>query len=77
MNTVKAIQEKLDRLPPAAQQEALAAIEQIERRYQAKETVGHNGETPYALDLLAEIRIDAPPDLAERHDFYAHGKLED
>ena len=31
----------------------------------------------HPLDLLAELAIDAPPDLAARHDFYAHGKTEE
>lgn len=36
------------------------------------------GEPVHALTLLAQIKLkDAPADLAERHDFYAHGKLED
>ena len=47
-------------------------IEQIEERYQAED----KKEEVHALTLLAQIRIDAPPDFAERHDFYAHGKLE-
>jgi uncharacterized coiled-coil DUF342 family protein len=78
MNTIETIQKKIHQLPSAAQQEVLQAIEQIEQRYQTIEAaVENNGEIPYPLDLLAEIRIDGPPDLAERHDFYAHGKLED
>lgn len=78
MNTLETIQQKVDRLPVEAQKEVLEAVEQIAQRYQTKETaVENNGEITYPLDLLAEIRIDGPPDLADRHDFYAHGKLED
>lgn len=55
------------------------AIEQIEERYRSEETETKNGdgESKYVLSLIAELAIDGPPDLAERHDFYAHGKLED
>lgn len=35
-------------------------------------------ETAHPLELLGRLpKIDAPPDFSERHDFYAHGKLED
>lgn len=35
-------------------------------------------ETAHPLELLGKLpKIDAPPDFSERHDFYAHGKLED
>ena len=35
-------------------------------------------ETEHPLELLGRIpKIDAPLDFAERHDFYALGKLED
>ena len=70
MTTVEAIQQKIVRLPPQAQAEILEIVAEIEERYQSNETV-------HPLDLLAEIRIEGPPDLAERHDYYAHGKLED
>ncbi len=70
MNTAETIQQKVFHLPPQAQEEVLEIIEQIEQRYQKQENV-------HPLDLLAEIRIEGPPDLAERHDYYAHGKLED
>lgn len=73
MNTVETIQQKVIHLPPQAQAEVLEIVEQIERRYQAET----GKETVHALDLLAEIRIEGPTDLAERHDYYAHGKLED
>lgn len=42
------------------------------------ESAKRNGEPVHALTLLAQIKLeDAPSDLAERHDFYAHGKLEE
>ena len=42
------------------------------------ETVKRNGEPVHALTLLAQIKLEgAPSDLAERHDFYAHGKSEE
>lgn len=80
MNTVETIQQKIVHLPPQAQEEILEIIEQIEERYQAKKPPAEkSGEIKavHPLTLLAQIQIDAPPDFAERHDFYAHGKLED
>jgi len=73
MNVVETIRQKVIHLPPKAQEEVLEIIERIEERYQA----GNKKEEVHALTLLAQIRIDAPPDFAERHDFYAHGKVED
>ncbi len=68
MNVAETIQQKVYRLPLKAQQEVLEIVEQVESRYQTKE---------HPLTIIAKIQIDGPPDLAERHDFYAHGKLED
>lgn len=35
-------------------------------------------ETVHPLELLGRLpKIDAPPDFSERHDFCAHGKLEE
>jgi hypothetical protein len=35
-------------------------------------------ETPYPLSVLWDLATDmGVTDLAERHDFYAHGKIED
>ena len=70
MTTVETIQQKIVQLPPQAQEEILEIVVEIAERYQDKQTA-------HPLDLLAEIRIEGPPDLAERHDYYAHGKLED
>lgn len=72
MNLVEIIQQKVIHLPPQVQEEVLEIIVQIEERYQTED----KKEEVYALTLLAQIQIDAPPDFAERHDFYAHGKLE-
>ena len=78
MNTVEAIQQKIIHLPPQAQEEVLEAIEQIERRYWAKENKEQNGEAVYPLTVIADLAVDVGvDDLAERHDYYAHGKLED
>lgn len=80
MNTVETIKSKLIHLPPKAQEEVLGALERIEARYQSihlKDANGNGDNSENLLDLLAEIQIDGPEDLAERHDFYAHGKLED
>lgn len=49
-----------------------------EKQRSTDESAGQNGEPVHALTLLAQIKLEgAPADLAERHDFYAHGKLED
>ncbi len=79
MNTIETIQQKVHRLPAEAQREVLEAVEQIEHRYQTKEIpVEQKSEAVYPLTLIANLATDAGvADLAERHDFYAHGKLED
>ena len=75
MNTVKTIQQKIDGLPLEAQQEVLEAVEQIERRYTKREKAV---ETEHPLTAIGRINIDVGvTDFAERHDFYARGKLED
>lgn len=72
MNIAETIQQKIIHLPPKAQEEVLEIVEQIEERYQAED----KNETVHPLTLIREIAIDAGvTDLAERHDFYAHGKL--
>ncbi|MCY7376299.1 MAG: hypothetical protein LH472_10060 [Pyrinomonadaceae bacterium] len=39
---------------------------------------GDETEATHPLELLGRLpKINAPPDFSERHDFYAHGKLED
>jgi len=74
MNVTDTIQQKVIHLPPQAQEEVLRHVEELEERYQS----ARNGQKEHPLTLLARIRIDGlPSDFAERHDFYAHGKLED
>ena len=73
MSVVEIIQQKVFHLPPQAQQQVLALIEQLEASDQAK----RNHSIAYPLDLLADIAIDGPADLAARHDFYAHNKAEE
>ncbi|MCY7376295.1 MAG: hypothetical protein LH472_10040 [Pyrinomonadaceae bacterium] len=71
MNTIEIIQQKVFQLPPQAQEEVLEIVEQIAERYQTKQSV-------HPLTLIRELAVDVGvDDLAERHDFYAHGKLED
>jgi len=73
MNIAETIQQKIIHLPPEAQEEVLEIVEQIEERYQAAD----EKNAVHPLTLIREIAIDAGvTDLAERHDFYAHGKLE-
>lgn len=72
MNIAETIRQKVFQLPPKAQEEVLEIVEQIENRYQTKQ------KTEHPLTLIANIATDVGvTDLAERHDFYAHGKLED
>lgn len=81
MNVVETIREKVFHLPPKAQEEVLRQVEQIEERYSdAENVVDHNGDNPrkHPLTLIGELAVDVGvTDFAERHDFYAHGKLED
>jgi hypothetical protein len=79
MNTIETIQQKIVQLPPQAQAEVLALVEQIERRYQpATENLNDEAEAIHPLTLIARLSVDVGvSDFAERHDFYAHGKLED
>ncbi len=82
MNSVETIQQKVFQLPPKAQAEVLEIIEQIEQRYQTEDTAEdnrkQNGEAIHPLTLIAKLSVDVGvTDLAERHDYYAHGKLED
>lgn len=81
MNVVETIQEKVFHLPPKAQEEVLEIVEQIEERYHASEgPTRSNGSSnhAYPLRLIADLSMDVGvTDFAERHDFYANGKLED
>ena len=74
MNVVETIQQKVNQMPPQAQQEVLEVVERIGKRYQIKEAT----PAKHPLTLIAEMAVDTGvSDLAERHDFYAHKKLED
>ncbi len=73
MSLIERIQQKVSHLPLPAQQEVLALVEQLEASYQTNQ----KSTLAYPLDVLAEITIDGPTDLAARHDFYAHRKAED
>ena len=78
MTVAETISQKVVHLPIQDQEEVLELVEQIEVRCLKRNRPDTtNGNSKHPLDLLAEIRIDGPPDLSERHDFYAHGKLED
>lgn len=81
MTTVETIQSKLIQLPPKAQEEVLGAVERIAERYTNGDSIGEkngNDEYVHALTAIANLAIDVGvTDLAERHDFYAHGKLEE
>jgi hypothetical protein len=78
MNVAETIQEKIGHLPARDQQEVLRMVEQLEARIERR--TGQEGPDDSGrglLDLLSDIRIQGPADLSERHDFYAHGKLEE
>lgn len=82
MNTVETINTRVSHLPLQAQEEVLQAIDRIALRY--PETGSHstledgNGEYIHPLTAIANLAMDVGvTDLADRHDFYAHGKLED
>lgn len=81
MNVVETIREKVFHLPPKAQEEVLRQVEQIEERYHiSDDPAGSNSKTnnTYPLRLIADLAMDVGvTDFAERHDFYANGKLED
>ncbi len=81
MSVVETIQEKIFHLPPKAQEEILEIVEQIEERYQLIENqVRSNGTigSTHPLRMIADLAVDVGvTDFAERHDFYANGKLED
>jgi hypothetical protein len=79
MTVAETITEKISHLPIKDQQQVLQLVEQIELRQKKRHTsTSTNGEVKHALTLLAEMAVDmGVTDLADRHDYYAHGKLED
>lgn len=79
MTVAETISQKVVHLPIRYQEEILELVEQIEVRHKNGKTVHtENNGTKHALTLIAEMAVDmGVTDLADRHDFYAHGKLED
>lgn len=80
MTTVEAINRRLSSLPPKAQEEVLEAVEKISVRYRSDQISehGNGGSAVHPLTLIKELATDVGvSDLAERHDFYIHGKLEE
>ena len=81
MHVVETIHDKVFHLPPKAQEEVLRRVEQIEELYSdAENGVDHKGNKrrKHPLTLIGELAVDSGVTyFAERHDFYAHGKLED
>ncbi len=79
MNTIETIQKKVHRLPTEAQEEVLDAIEQIEKRYKINgNSNGQNVENEHPLTAISKMSKDVGvSDFAEKHDFYANGKLEE
>ena len=70
MTVAETIQAKVYRLPLAAQKEVLQTIEKMEESYKSKKE--------HPLTKIAKIAKDVGvTDLAEKHDFYTSGKLED
>ncbi len=78
MNVAETINQKVIHLPPGAQEEVLELVEKIEVRYSNGNTAASgNGGRRHLFESLSEIQINGPVDLSARHDFYAHGKIED
>lgn len=79
MTVAETISKKVGHLPIQDQKQVLELVERIELRHKKDKIVtSNNGETKHPLTLLAELAVDmGVTDLADRHDFYAHGKLED
>lgn len=72
MNIIETTQRKVIQLPPQARNEVLEIVEKIEERYQTENKRDH------PLTKIVKIAKDiGVTDFAERHDFYANGKLED
>ncbi len=80
MNMVETIREKVFHLPPTAQEEVLVMVEQIEERYhiETSERSKEASRNAYPLTMIADLAMDVGvTDFADRHDFYANGKMED
>lgn len=79
MNVIETIQDKVFHLPPKAQEEVLEIVEQIEERYQhAPAKSNGEGLKLHPLRMIADLATDVGvTDFAQRHDFYANGKLEE
>jgi len=81
MNVAETINKKVIHLPSKAQEEVLDAVARIEERYQSLAPGARANGTRSAkhpLTMIAELAVDVGvSDFAERHDFYAHGKIED
>ena len=79
MTVAETITEKIVHLPIHKQKQILEFIERIEVRHiPVKNGNVESRSDKHPLTLIAELAVDmGVTDLAERHDFYAHGKLED
>ena len=78
MNVAEIISEKVVHLPISDQQEILELVENIEsRRKQGKSMAPVDRKQKHPLTVIAEMAVDMNiTDFADRHDFYAHGKME-
>lgn len=78
---VETIREKVFHLPQKAQEEVLEIVEQIEKSYHiGKDSPldGGSNASPHPLRMIADLAVDVGvSDLAERHDFYSNGGVED
>lgn len=80
MSTLETIQRKIVHLPPEAQEEVLEAVERIEELYTSKhpQIDLDSLRNTHPLSLIADMATDVGVvDLADRHDHYAHGKVEE
>lgn len=77
---METIQRKIVQLPPEAQEEVLEAVQRIEELYTSKnpQDVLRRPRNTHPLSLIADMATDVGViDLADRHDYYAHGKVEE
>ena len=78
MTVAEKISHKIVHLPMTDQEEVLELVERIENFRNNKTSTPNGSEKKHSLTLIAEMAVDMGiKDLAERHDFYAHGKLEE
>lgn len=79
MTVTEQITTRVQHLTPRDQKEILALVERMEIREKIhSDSAATNGNLKHPLTEIADLAIDMGiTDFADRHDFYAHGKIED